>query len=88
MTDYTRQDWDKAHPVKAAINRIYDFGMWKEGGKLKKKLIFKAQDGLKTKGLPITSEHLVKSNGDWDYDVANPEGYDLSPIGITRTYQG
>jgi len=42
MTDYTRKDWNEAHPIKAAINRIYDFGMWKEGGKLKKKLISKA----------------------------------------------
>jgi hypothetical protein len=41
--DYTRRDWNEAHPIKAAINKIYDFGMWKEGGKLKKKLISKAQ---------------------------------------------
>jgi hypothetical protein len=43
MVDYTRKDWNEAHPIKAAINRIHDFGMWKEGGKLKKKLISKAQ---------------------------------------------
>ena len=40
MVDYTRRDWDKAHPIKAAINRIYDFGMWKEGGKLKSRHVF------------------------------------------------
>ena len=41
MVDYTRRDWDKAHPVKAAINKIHDFGMWKQGGRL----IPKAQGG-------------------------------------------
>lgn len=34
MVDYTRKDWNKKHPIKALINKVYDFGMWKNGGKL------------------------------------------------------
>ena len=40
------------------------------------------------KGLPITYDVPKRRNGDWDYNTAAPEGYDLSPIGITRTYVG
>jgi hypothetical protein len=39
--------------------------------------------------LPVTYNGITKrDNGDWDYNVASPEGYDLRPIGITRTYEG
>ena len=34
MVDYIRKDWNKKHPIKALINKVYDFGMWKNGGKL------------------------------------------------------
>jgi hypothetical protein len=51
MVDYTRRDWDKEHPVKAAINRIYDFGMWKQGGRL----IPKAQPGTVLPEVTVTA---------------------------------
>ena len=63
MVDYTRRDWNKAHPVKAAINKIYDFGMWKEGGKLKKKLISKAQQGTMLPEVTVTSINVNKHAG-------------------------
>ena len=63
MIDYTRKDWNEAHPIKAAINRIYDFGMWKEGGKLKKKLISKAQYGIMLPEITVTSIDVNKHAG-------------------------
>jgi hypothetical protein len=56
MVDYTRRDWDKEHPVKAAINRIYDFGMWKQGGRL----IPKAQPGTVLPEVTVTGIDVNK----------------------------
>ena len=58
MTDYTRQDWNEAHPIKSAINRIYDFGMWKEGGKL-----IKAQYGTELPEVTVTAIDVNKHAG-------------------------
>ena len=49
--DYERRDWNEAHPIKAAINKIYDFGMWKQGGRL----IPKAQEGIELPEVTITA---------------------------------
>lgn len=79
--DYTevdrREDYRQRKPIRGWIRD--KLGYWKKGGTL----IPKAE-----KGLPITYDVPKRRNGDWDYNTAAPEGYDLSPIGITRTYDG
>lgn len=79
--DYTeddrRADYRRRKPMRGWIRD--KLNMWKAGGTL----IPKAQAGL-----PITYDVPRRSNGDWDYNTAAPEGYDLSSIGITRTYNG
>lgn len=62
--DYTRRDWNAAHPVKSWINnKIHDFGMWKQGGKL-----LKAQQGNVLPEVTITAtnpEHGKTTRGKW-----------------------
>ena len=73
-----RADYRERKPVRGWIRDTVDF--WKKGGTL----IPRHQ-----KGKPISYKPVPKrTNGDWDYNTAEPEGYDLSPIGITRTYEG
>lgn len=79
--DYTEDDrrdtYRQANPIKGWIKDTLN--MWKKGGTL----IPRAQ-----KGLSVTYNVPKKFNGDWDYNTATPEGYDLSHIGIHRTYEG
>lgn len=79
--DYTeddrREDYRQRNPIRGWFRD--KLGIWKKGGTL----IPKAN-----KGLPITYNVSKRNNGDWDYNTAAPEGYDLSSIGITRTYDG
>ena len=54
--DYERKDWNEAHPIKAAINKIYDLGMWKQGGRL----IPKAQKGTELPEVTVTAINPTK----------------------------
>ena len=80
--DYTetdrREDYRQRKPIRGWIRD--QIGWWKQGGQLIPKHQY---------GKPITSKELIpRDRGDYVYENAEPEGYDLRSLGINRTYDG
>lgn len=79
-----RDDYRQRKPIRGWIRdtfNAWDF-MMRNGGML----IPKAKGGL-----PISSVNTVPRrwwSGDYEYTTASPTGYDLSSMGIHRTYEG